>query len=98
MQLEDDCPGSNVRDKIVNHLPDSWKECSWDYEELETKAALDDNMAVNKQGQVDFNGLWFFGAKDSSVYCGIECSGVGNVRLLVAWPHVVWPLLLAGLL
>ena len=86
-RMEDDVPAINVRDKMIAQLPESWTECSWEYEQLAEKAASESRTPVSQQGQVDFEGLWFFGAKDNSVYCGMECSGVGNVRLCAPWQH-----------
>jgi hypothetical protein len=68
----------NIRAKMVEMLPDSYKECLFDYDQLGADASPD--LAT---GKAEFNGLWFFGAKDNSVNCGLECSGIANLRLCV---------------
>ena len=70
----------------MEQLPSSWQETALDYAELESKISQNDAEQI-KTGASDFGGLWFFGAKDQSVHCGLEASGIGNVRLCAAWLH-----------
>ena len=87
-RFEDDEVGSYVRDKMFGQLPETWQEISYNYTELEHKAKQDETGAsdpVVNEGKMDFNGLWFFGAKDNTVQAGLDSSGIGNLRLCVTW-------------
>lgn len=80
--MADPIVGNYVRDKLVEQLPDLWKECAHDYDDLSRRVDSTHAETV-RAGQGDFEGLWFWGAKDGSVSRGLECSGIGNVRLCV---------------
>ena len=73
-------------DKIEEQLPSTWQEAALGFQEVQSKVSHMDAEAV-KVGASDFGGLWFFGAKDQSVHCGLEASGIGNVRLCATWSH-----------
>ena len=84
--MADDDAGRYVRDKLVEQLPTHWQECAHDYDDLQRQANAANYESPDIQsGMADFNGLWFFGCKDGSVYSGLETSGVGNIRLCVPW-------------
>ncbi|CAE7474292.1 unnamed protein product [Symbiodinium microadriaticum] len=101
---------SFVRESMQSLLPEAWLDGSqthndilhaWQEQQaaIDAAAAADSDTKLMQKGSEDYHGVFVSGARDSSVHVGLECHGLANVRVIVAWRQkFVWGLVSGGLL
>ena len=86
-----------VRDAMMNTLPSSWLDGAVTHLDLlhtwkearKAQGGVEPSGGKDEleKGSEEFNNVYIVGSKMNSIHAGLECAGLGNLRLCAAWPR-----------